>query len=76
VLFASHPDDLNWGQVVRHLTQAGTLELKVRWQTQQELGVADIEQSCRASIKPERTALGTTLRRFRHPGRMVFKCGR
>jgi len=74
VLFASHPDDLNWGQVVRHLLQAGTLELKVRWQTQQELGVAEIEQSCRASIKPEQTALGTTLRKFRHPGRMVFKC--
>ncbi|AVR94929.1 hypothetical protein [Pseudoduganella armeniaca] len=74
VLFASHPNQLNWGQVVRHLERAGTLELKVLWKTQQEQGPAGIEQSCRASITGPPGAIRRALRNSRHPGRFVFNC--
>ncbi|WUR13682.1 hypothetical protein E7V67_000835 [[Empedobacter] haloabium] len=74
VLFASHPDQLNWGQVVRHLERAGTLELKVLWKTEQVQGPTGIEQSCRAAIDVRSGALRRALRNARHPGRFVFNC--
>ncbi|GGB95201.1 hypothetical protein [Pseudoduganella buxea] len=74
VLFASSPQQLNWGQVIRHMEKTGTLELTVFWQTRQERGAVGIEQSCRTAVKPDRATVRAVLRRFRNPGRYVFNC--
>ena len=74
VLFATSPTQINWEQLVKHLTQVGGMELEIKWNIEHESGSDVIEQVCRTPVDAERDELQIFSAQSRIPKNIVFHC--